>query len=91
MPEYTCTVVQAGAAASGGGLTPDPGVLLYLTDTQGSFPPSWFFAAQTAKNQMLAVALAAISTQSQVHVFAADAPVAGGAPPQINNLYIIAS
>jgi hypothetical protein len=64
-------------------------VLINLTDAAGSFSDTWFFATASAKNQMLAVALAAISTQSQVSAFV-ETP-AGGTATECYNLYIKAS
>jgi hypothetical protein len=72
---FVCNVIQAGPGVNGS-LTPDPQVQFLLTDAQGTFSNTWFFASQAAKNQMLAVALAAISTQSQVNAWV-DAPEEG--------------
>jgi hypothetical protein len=97
--EYICNVVQAGTA-TGAGNTPDPEIQISLTDTNGFFAFGWFFAAETAKNQMLAVALAAISTQSRVNAWIdpPNVPITGpgqgpGVPigiGQCYSLYIIA-
>ena len=65
MLNVICTVDRAGASV-GGGNTPDNAVFLILTDTNGSFQKGFFYAADTVKNQMLAVALAAISNGRQV-------------------------
>jgi hypothetical protein len=86
--EYICTVNQAGPA-TGTGQTPDPVVQFSLTDTNNAFSNAWFFAAGASKNQMLAVALAAISTQSQVNAWV-DPPQAGVGITQCYALYIIA-
>jgi hypothetical protein len=70
-------------------------VVVQLTDTASSpaFSNVWFFAAQGYQNQILAAALAAISTGSQVSAFV-DPPAAGansGSPPtRLYNLYVIA-
>lgn len=72
---FTCTVNNAGASV-GGPETPDPQIYFNLTDTGGSFAGQWFFAANKAKQEMLAVTLAAVSTQSSVFVWL-DPPVAG--------------
>jgi hypothetical protein len=86
--EFICTVNQTGPAV-GAGVTPDPTIEFSLTDSKGSFTNTWFFAAQSAKNQMLAVALAAISTQSQVNAWV-DAPQQSGMT-QCYALYLVAS
>jgi hypothetical protein len=80
---YVCTVSEAGPNTQGSG----PVVMLLLTDTGGAFPATWFVAAANARDQMLAVGLAAISTQSQVNVWAD--PPAGGSPTKVYNLYLM--
>ena len=87
--DYTCIVNQAGPSTQATS-TSSPVVLFNLSDVQGSFNNTWFFAAGTAKNQMLAVALAAVSTQSQVNAWV-DTPTPGGPVTECYNLYIIAS
>ncbi len=89
MPEFVCIVEQAGVATSGA-MTPNPGVALLLTDTGGAFQSTWFYAANSGKKEMLAVALAAIGTQSQVNAFC-DAPAAGGPSTECHNLYLMSS
>jgi hypothetical protein len=73
---YTCIVISAGPTIRWSD-TPAPEVIIQLSDTNNSFTGNWFFAAQDAKNQMLAVALAAISTQMQVSAWVD--------PPNTNN------
>jgi hypothetical protein len=89
MTEFVCIVQQAGVATSGAP-TPNPGVLFLLSDTGGSFQNEWFYAANSGKKEMLAVALAAISTQSQVNAWC-DPPVTGGPSTECYNLYLTAS
>jgi hypothetical protein len=90
--QFNCTVNQAGPAANNAGETPSPVIYLNLTDVNGSFSNTWFFAANICKKEMLAVALAAISTQSQVNAWL-DPPVnpQPGQPQastQCYNLYV---
>ena len=59
---FVCIVNEAGPTTLHSH-TPIPEILIRLSDTNGSFTNAFFFAAGSAKNQMLAVALAAISTQ----------------------------
>lgn len=84
---YSCTVNQVGPAADGTD-TPPPTVYLMLSDTAGSFNYQWFYAAENSRNQMLAVALAAISLGR--HVTAAlGVPSPTGLPyPQCYRLYL---
>jgi hypothetical protein len=67
-------------------------IYLDLTDLGGSFAQTWFYAANTSKKEMLAVALAAISTQSQVRAVL-DIPTGQDVTPhpQCHRLYIVAS
>jgi hypothetical protein len=76
MPEwFTCTI--NGASVDGySGSTPI--VSVFLTDVAGTFGTSYAFnVPDAAKNQILAVALAAISTQSSVSALV-DPPPTGG-------------
>jgi hypothetical protein len=88
---FTCTVNEAGPA-SNAPETQSPTIYFQLTDLGGNFNNTWFFAANSAKREMLAVALAAISTQSQVR---AEVDYPGGQDtnphPQCYRLYIVAS
>ncbi len=92
---FTCMITRAGPAANNAGETTAPVVFVQMTDA--SQPPQfqtvWFYAAQGYQNQILAAALTAISTQSQVWAFV-DPPAAGansGSPPtQLYNLYVVA-
>jgi len=72
------------------GQTPNPMVLFRLNDVSGAFSDIWFYAPQATKNQMLAVALAAINTQSQVHVFVDTPNPPGGEATQCYNMYLLA-
>lgn len=79
MPSYRCTVNEVGPAVDGTE-TASPVVYINLTDTaSGSFANTWFYAANGAQNQMLDVAIAAISNDNEVDVVA-TAPNAGGSP-----------
>ncbi|MGA7316237.1 MAG: hypothetical protein WBX22_19960 [Silvibacterium sp.] len=59
---FTCTVIGAQADSSG------PTVSIGLTDTAGAFANTFFPVAAGMPREMLAIALAAISTGSQVLV-----------------------
>lgn len=88
---FTCTVNQAGPV-SNAPETQSPTIYLELTDLGATFDHTWFFAANSAKREMLAVALAAISTQSQVRA-EVDIPTGQDTHPhpQCYRLYIVAS
>lgn len=59
-----------------------------MTDSAGTFANQWFYAAANSKNEMLAVALAAISSQKTVGCIL-DPPNAGNNPfTQIYRLYL---
>jgi hypothetical protein len=86
---FTCVVNLAGPGSDGTETTP-PVVYFELTDTANppAFTTTWFFAADNAKNQMLAVALAAVSTGSTVYL-EADPPKPQNDPlTQIYRMYI---
>lgn len=90
--EYlTCSVSEAGPSMNSNE-TALPVIMICLTDSGGKFSNTWFYAAQDAKTQMLAVALAAISTGSQVNALV-DVPTGPDTEPhpQCYILYIIAS
>ncbi|MGB0073816.1 MAG: hypothetical protein WBP71_12775 [Terracidiphilus sp.] len=74
---YVCNVYTTGVTVLHSD-TPAPEVLLQLSDTNSTpaFTNTWFFAAEGAQNQMLAVALAAISTLSTVSAWV-DPPITG--------------
>ena len=76
MAWFKCMVNEVGPV-SDGTETPAPVIYLNLSDEGGTFINTWFFAADSCKLQMLAVALSAISLRLQVEV--------GGAPPNANN------
>jgi hypothetical protein len=85
-----CNVNQAGAAGNGTE-TAVPVVYIMLTDvgTGPKFTDQWFYADNSAKDELLAVALSAISTGKQVNA-TYDAPTnPGGEPyPQLYRLYL---
>jgi len=88
MPWYTCQVNEAGPATDGTETTP-PVIYIALTDQAGTFSGQWFYAAENSKDEMLAVALSAISTGFFVEV-GAVAPNPGGTPAtEIQRLYLI--
>jgi hypothetical protein len=63
----TCTVIQAGAGGDGSE-GPNPVIYILLNDVAGSFVGGAknFVAADLAKREILAVALAAITGQKRV-------------------------
>jgi hypothetical protein len=83
-----CTASWAGPGADGNETTP-PVVYILLTDQAGSWKGAqWFYAAANAKDEMLAVALAAISQGLTVAAFL-DPPNAAGEPyTEIHSLYL---
>jgi hypothetical protein len=92
MTWYTCTVNQAGPAADGTE-TAVPVVYINLSDQSPTpaFGNQWFYAAENSRSEMLAVALAAITTGNSVAVGAAP-PNAGGSPyTEISRLYLVSS
>jgi hypothetical protein len=88
---FTCNVNQVGPVTDAPETTP-PTIYLCLTDAGGSFYHTWFYAANNAKRKMLATALAAISTESQVRAVL-DIPTGQDVTPhpQCYRLYIVAS
>jgi hypothetical protein len=62
MNEYLCSVENAGVMLSGS----TPQVSFRLTDVNQTFFATRFVAPTALANQMLAIVLAAISTNSQV-------------------------
>jgi hypothetical protein len=87
MPWHLCSVNLTGPAA-GSSETPDPVIFINLTDSGGAFTRYWFFAASVAKREMLATALAAISTGYRVSAFV-DSPNANNTPyTQCHRLYV---
>jgi hypothetical protein len=77
MPDYRCTVNEAGPATVGP--TSNPNINVNLTDTLGSFANTWFYAGDGIQNQVLDVGIAAITRNKLVDVTAAT-PNAGGSP-----------
>ena len=73
---FLCTVDRVGPAEDGV-------VYIWLTDRGGSFS-HWFVVLDAIKREMLATALAAISTGYRVEVFLASTDPYG----QINHLYL---
>jgi hypothetical protein len=90
MAWYTCRVNNVGPAADG---TETPAGSVYINVTDTANPPGfqggqWFYFADNSKNQMLAVALAAISVGATVQV-AAVPPNANNTPfTEVSRLYI---
>ena len=83
----SCTVGWVGPAADGSE-TSEPVIYINLTDTGGAFNQFWFFAADNAKTEMLAVALMARALGLPVQA-AIDSPNPGGSPyTQIYRLYL---
>jgi hypothetical protein len=87
MPEFICTV-DAAQAATDVGTPPNSVVGVSLSDVGGSFAKTVFTAPDEVKREMLAIALAAISTQSQVDVLVDDS---SAVPRQCYSLEIITS
>jgi hypothetical protein len=65
---YARCNVDSAAASVQASDTPDNPVYLTLTDLGGAFQQGLFYAADAMKREMLAVALAAISTGKNVYV-----------------------
>jgi hypothetical protein len=86
--QHTCTISQAGPSMNNEGQTPNPMVLFLMSDVKGAFSNYWFFAPQATKNQMLATAIAAMTSQMQVNVFV-DTPNSNNNPAtQVYNMYL---
>ena len=86
---YTCRVNRVGPAADGTE-TQAPVIFINLTDQGGGFTGQWFFAAANSRNEMLAVALAAIGLGKTVNANL-DPPKPGGSPyTQCYRLYVVA-
>jgi hypothetical protein len=87
--DSVCTVIQAGVSVGVPGIT-DPAIRLLLNDVNGTFTTT-FFAAENGKNQMLDIALAAISSEKRVNAFLDD-PSEPVSPPgaQVYSLDILA-
>jgi hypothetical protein len=89
---YTCTVNEAGPAADGTE-TAAPVIYINLSDQSATpaFTGQWFYASENSRSEMLAVALAAITTGNSAEV-AATPPNVGGTPyTEITRLYLIGS
>src|ERR1700722_334064 len=90
----SCNIVDVGSGVLASGqfreaVTPDPIVLLHLKAIGGQFGYTSFFAAQDAKNHILAVALAAINTQSSVTAWIDEPPGVAGGNLQCYSLQIL--
>ena len=70
MPEWvTCTITSAQVNTYE---LNSPIMMVALADIAGSFGPTYFRVPDIAKREMLAVALAAITSQSEVEAFVDD-------------------
>jgi hypothetical protein len=72
---FMCTVDSAGASGAATKFLPADAIYLVLTDKGGRFRQSVFFAADSVKREMLAVALTAIATDRPVWALVDVAPV----------------
>ena len=88
---FTCNVNEAGPVIDAPE-TPPPTIYLCLTDMGGSFDHTWFYAGNPAEREMLATALGAISTESQVRAVL-DVPTGQDTVPhpKCHRLFIVAS
>jgi len=90
MPWYNCFVLKAGPSADRTE-TESPVIQIMLTDQAGAFANCWFFAANSAKSEMLTAALSAMTTNATVSV-QADVPNVNNNPlTQISSLQVLAS
>jgi hypothetical protein len=90
MPKlFTCTVDGAGASVGNETDINPNSCYLILTDLGGTFQKTSFNASDPIQSQMLAVALAAISTQNQVSALL-DPPDDGGGKPRPLQCYDVA-
>jgi hypothetical protein len=65
-------------------------IYINLTDQGGAFAGQWFFAAANSRNEMLAVALAAIGLEKTVNA-SLDPPKPGNSPyTQCYRMYVVA-
>ena len=71
---FTCVINGTTVDTTPNPGMPSPVISVTLTDSGGTFTQTVFSCADTGKREMLAVALAAISTQSPVSAFL-DPPV----------------
>ena len=62
--DYICTIIKAGPSVAPSG---DSSVAIRLKDTKGSFE-AWFSASSVIQNEILVVALTAISLGAEVQV-----------------------
>jgi hypothetical protein len=86
---YTCSVNRAGPVADASDTT-RPAIYLNLTDDSGTFDNQWFVAAENARAEMLAVAVAAITYDKKVNAVLVP-PGSGGSPfTPVLRLYLVA-
>jgi len=76
MAWVNCVVNEVGPASDATDTTA-PVIYINLTDSEGSFANTWFYAAAGVQKEMLAVAIAAINQDRRVE--------AGLVPPNANN------
>ncbi len=89
--EYTCYVNRVGPY-TGGSQTPDPQIYICLTSVDGQFNAgSWFFLTQTAKREMLATALAAMTNQMQIIAYMDLTTLTNLVKPEIHHMYLVGS
>jgi hypothetical protein len=87
--QYTCTVGMAVPAADATEDAHSPVIYISLTDQGGAFNDRVFFAADATKDEMLAVALTAISLNNRPVYAEVDPPNPGGVPyTQTYRLYL---
>jgi len=75
---FTCEVVRTGPAEDGT-------VFIMLRDLGGAFGPGWYPAVDAMKREMLATALAAISTGFHVDVSLSSTDEYAG---RVNRMYV---
>jgi hypothetical protein len=90
MPWYTCSVLKAGPSAEGTE-TASPVIYIMLTDQAGSFANCWFYAANSAKSEMLTAALAAIGSGASVSVLADPPNTNNSSYTQITQMQVLAA
>ena len=89
MPDFNCKVNYAGPRTDVPGAN-QPQIVIMLSDVKGTFVDYWFVADDSAKREMLAVALQAISTGAIVDA-RVDGPNTNNNPyTQLHALYLIA-
>jgi hypothetical protein len=86
--DFICTILAASAGTDGQN-PPSSQTSLILSDVAGSFSDEGFIAVTEARREILAVALAAISTKSRVQAIV-DPPTGVGPLPSCYSLEIVA-